>query len=778
MKKLLAIAVLSIFGAISTPAMATCVDTFAQIQALINADIVAGVPGGIRASTVNTIMNIQNSCYLNIKSYPSASITAFGITPNTVGGFATWPTSMTVGGSLNDVFTAGGADNASAAATWTTGTSKGTFTLGPSPAGNQEYYFSSSVDLISPGLNLDCGGGGFRADPVSLTFAAGVDGVIEDVGSRSDVSGCTIRSLGVFLAANSVASGNPTLIHIVGLSGSTLTVPFFAPGDGVIAKGGSGADAALLTPPGAYVQSVGSGSITLPTAFAPTSTPANGNASLFRLPAALAQSATIVSGSPAVVITSGSYKWVSGDLIWSDAFPLGATVYTASGSVGAQTLQIYDAFMSQSLNATVSHAAGSGQVWMIPSSFKRRNTGESHNVYTIGFFTGMQMSCNSPGSINCTNSTDYNFSNENSAVGRWVSGDNTGASTSYNGLYTGNYRYTVFELGDVGSSYYGEGYNSAEYGSALEDVVLNCKSDNLSHFSGFYSVQTNAVGGCADITDPYNTNPPVQSPFGKGASLILNVDPVNDPIPGTPVIQGNRFYGAPFQFGNGGGTGDCMFFAGGDSPIYSQTSPSVYVLTSWWNHTCGINFNKGIDGGYYGLLGYMYSNSTTTKPLFVFTDPTVYTKYGSGATNYWSMLPTGFLLDNQTDVGVAGTERMIDLGAAAPAYTTSLQGDFRYNNGLAAGGTLGWCNTASGAHWFICGPISNQAAVPDYTAQAWRLTPVAIGSLPTCTGGLVETMAVNNGVTVATSGYGVAVSTTGSAVRKVFCDGSSGWVYD
>lgn len=70
----------------------------------------------------------------------------------------------------------------------------------------------------------------------------------------------------------------------------------------------------------------------------------------------------------------------------------------------------------------------------------------------------------------------------------------------------------------------------------------------------------------------------------------------------------------------------------------------------------------------------------------------------------------------------------------------------------------------------------NQATVPDYTAQEWRVTPVAIGSLPACVAATVGVMAVNNGVTSGVSGYGVAVGATGAATRLVFCN-SAGWTY-
>ena len=71
-------------------ANAVCVYSFAQLGALINLDIVSGVPGGVVAPTLNSVMNAQNNCYVNTQSINPATLIALGIAPNTTGGFATW----------------------------------------------------------------------------------------------------------------------------------------------------------------------------------------------------------------------------------------------------------------------------------------------------------------------------------------------------------------------------------------------------------------------------------------------------------------------------------------------------------------------------------------------------------------------------------------------------------------------------------------------------------------------------------------------------------------
>jgi len=89
---------IAIFIALTTSSMAqspSCSESFAQISELIDQDVVSGVAGGIRASTVNALMNVQNNCYMNIEGISSDTLVAFQIPPNTPGGLATWPVGFT-----------------------------------------------------------------------------------------------------------------------------------------------------------------------------------------------------------------------------------------------------------------------------------------------------------------------------------------------------------------------------------------------------------------------------------------------------------------------------------------------------------------------------------------------------------------------------------------------------------------------------------------------------------------------------------------------------------
>jgi hypothetical protein len=442
---------------------------------------------------------------------------------------------------LRAIFTAGGTDNGPLSVAWMATNPSGLYSLNsPNTVGGVEYYFSSPLDLANFGLNIDCGGGGFRADNVHLVFAAGVDGVIEDWGSTSDVRGCSIISLGIFASAGPITSGITVIPAVTSFAVTDLTVPFFAAGDGVIMLGGTKTDVALATPPGAYLASVSGATVTLATGFAVTTTPVYESAYLFRLPAANASTVTTTTGSTTVTTTGGPYLWVPGDLIWSDAFPYGTTVSTTLGSLGAQTLTMTNAYMDATVLATKTHTAGSGKMWLIPAAFKRRASGESHNVYEIGWPTGMQMSCTSGGSENCDNSRDYGFGSERSIVGRWVGGNNTGSSLSIGAFYNTSLRFGILEGGSLGSYYFGETYEGYESGTAYTDVVLNCNDSNNSTFFGYY--QNSPNGSCGNSTDPYNTNP--SNPTEGGTVKALSIGPTSVSIAGLPSLTGNALSGA------------------------------------------------------------------------------------------------------------------------------------------------------------------------------------------------------------------------------------------
>ena len=212
-------------------------------------------------------------------------------------------------------------------------------------------------------------------------------------------------------------------------------------------------NAAPLLANGAYIDSVAGTTLNLHAGYASPKT-YDYDSFIWRLPAALKFSVTTTAGSSTFTVTGGPKKLQSGDLIWSDAFPFGSQVYTVSGAAGAQTVTVTNSSMTSLTNATVTHAAGSGQLWLIPSGIKRRVQARARGNYIKGWGAGLQMSCSSAGSINCTTSYDQENFYESNIMGRFASGNNTGASTATANEYVKSSFADIVEDGTVGSLYF------------------------------------------------------------------------------------------------------------------------------------------------------------------------------------------------------------------------------------------------------------------------------------------------------------------------------------
>ena len=252
-------------------------------------------------------------------------------------------------------------------------TAGGAVVLTGTPGQNQTdfYYFSQPFD-ISRNIRLICQSSQAPSGSygVGIVVAAGEDGVILDVSSTSPdggadfggIEGCSILGLGDSLGQMTAAS--PTILHaLLNNASSTILAPQWASGDGIIGAYNSQQNTiGEGFTPGAYLSAVApSGfkqTLTLATGFqAYISDPNSEYSSLYRLPAALAHTVTTTFGTDTFTDTTGSSAscFYNGDIIWSDAFPYGATVAMATGSCGSQIVTVYDRFLRTPAPATVTH---------------------------------------------------------------------------------------------------------------------------------------------------------------------------------------------------------------------------------------------------------------------------------------------------------------------------------------------------------------------------------------------------------------------------------------
>jgi len=413
-----------------------------------------------------------------------------------------------------------------------------------------------------------------------------------------------------------------------------------------------------------------------------------GGIAFLRLPVTQAFSVTTSSGSNSVTVVAGPRLIRPGDMIWSDAFLFGHVVYSASGTVGNQTLTMQD-------NATVTHTSGSGKMWIIPAALERLNEGQSHNLFVSGWGAGIYMPCATLFSYNCTTSQDDEGFIQHNFFGRYVTGDNTGASTSHGNLYAQNFICDICEFGSLGSFYSGDNPNSGESGQTNTPVMLNCVNQNYSVFIGSYY---GGQGGISPCLASNNVLLPTSGNY-NGALLIGSLSgqqPAN-----VALLTGNTWSQRPFVVS---GNGNCETFS--SYPPYEFlfglgpcNGTDILTWTEEWS----------VDGISSQLLnGVQYELYPGTN----------YTGYGQSSGAYFKTYPRGFTLAD--DGQSTGQERHVGAAGSPSPYSYHLQGDWQLNIVAAAGGSGCWHDTASGAHWYPGCPISNNASVPDYTAQTVR----------------------------------------------------------
>ncbi len=610
-----------------------------------------------------------------------------------------------------------------------------------------EYYFSSPLSLSRFGQFGCKGGSGPRSQTVTLVFAPGIDGVVfEETSTSADGSwsnalfeNCAIASLGLF--GSLATSGNLTITQISNQSSAhTITQPSWGAGDGVIAFNQLLGDTAPTVPAGAYIDSATSDTITLHSGFAPTGTGVNGTF-LWRLPADKVFHVNTTIGSNVFTVTSGSYKLQSGDLIWSDAFPFGTTVVSVSGPVGAQTVTVWDQFLATAVaNATVTHTGGSGLLWKIPAGIKHRTQAKAIGNYVHWFPIGIQASCTSGGGLNCTTMYHEQNSTEKGLVGRWTSGNNTGASTSHANEYINNMINDIFEGGTIGSMYTGDNSNSGSQ-SAVNPIQGNCHNNNTSTFFGMYID--------AGARFQYCTG-------GGGTSKATFISPMSQFAYDVPTYNDGVFNNVQtFQFP---GFNGCFQPVVGINEVgaFSKNCTSFDKFSWFYDST-----NDAWDLA-----------QANTGDLMRYTGP-AYTGYVPNAQSH-VMFPVGLLI--QPAGGAVGSERLLDAGTSVPGGSARLRADWRLTTTPSAGGFVGWVNTADGANFRPFGPVAVDTAGTQFAATYWQTTPTVVGSLITCNAGNegVRAYVTDQNTAVA---YRGAVTGGGSTRQAVLCSNNA-WIQD
>jgi hypothetical protein len=211
----------------------------------------------------------------------------------------------------------------------------------------------------------------------------------------------------------------------------------------------------------------------------------------------------------------------------------------------------------------ITHAAGSGRMWKLPSGFHKRVTSDSRNISPRGFFIGYEDVGNGAQGAAGRDWGNYIVGN---IIGRVNGGDDIAPNNEYAGMYGGNTIFDIASMETVSGTSYGTNTNSAEGGSAFQSI-MNCSGHS---FIGTYS---------SDFTWWV---PDQRATCMAGAGLFSV-----PPMPGyKTIINGGAGY-APFP--NGGGGVQFLAVSGG---TYGQTYMSGGgVSGSGWGVS---NYNMGV----------------------------------------------------------------------------------------------------------------------------------------------------------------------------------------
>jgi hypothetical protein len=370
-------------------------------------------------------------------------------------------------------------------------------------------------------------------------------------------------------------------------------------------------------------------------------------------------------------------------------------------------------------------------------------TGLTYTLDTIGLgnnaFGNMALATNAGASFNnafgnvaLANNTTGNFNNafgaaalqfnttgtNNNAFGAYALYNNTGSGSGYTGAWTGTFNSA---FGDTALYFNTTGYNNSAFGATTLDGNTTGHDNSAG---GFSALQFNTTGS-------YNTAWGSYALSGQ-AGLSTGSD--------------NSAFG--------------VSALGANTTGYQDNAFGFYALNI---NQSGIGNNAF---GYYALSLMVSGNGANA-----FGENALLNSTGTGGTA---------MGNNACKSVTTGTNNnCFGYGAGSTTLTTGS------NNNIS--GTSANCTTdASGTNdeLKLCTSSTGLltvtgGATPATSAASFAGTLAtngyAIGSLPTCNGGLEGTMTyVTNGQTSPT--YLGTVSTTGAVVAPVFCNGS-GWVY-
>ena len=383
--------------------------------------------------------------------------------------------------------------------------------------------------------------------------------------------------------------------------------------------------------------------------------------------------------------------------------------------------------------------SATGQAWTIPVGLVRRTEGSAEHNHITYFGFGIVGSCEAGFAPpnGCNRSSDQKNEISNTMIGRMMRGDNTGVSNSISNNFGYNSVADEAELGTIGSTYIGEEYNSAENGTARNDFLGLCGTQNFSMNYGMYYSGIDG-GYCIGMDAQGRSNLGTGVTQDQGSMLFVGPIYFGAPLPSigpTAYMNGIwKFAGtgvAPFPATAAVPAGENFIPLNNSFAIRSgdivtdQTNPSVIpdnttvTISSGggvqisnnitgtgvqlndsirFQDTAGrcISMNAGITGwsgvgvavdcnNFFGINYNGYYDTWDFGGIHI-TNPA---SAGYTTTNGVPWLQSGLLLGD-ADGGNVGVERLIDTGDGPSGNNWNIPGNFRFNNTPQPGATVGW----------------------------------------------------------------------------------------
>jgi hypothetical protein len=327
-----------------------------------------------------------------------------------------------------------------------------------------------------------------------------------------------------------------------------------------------------------------------------------------------------------------------------------------------------NAMLTQNAPAMVDHPPGSeGNLWIMPTAFKRRINTRTSNLELDHWPIGMSMICTAGAGSNCDLSRDINNGHNSDLVGRWAAGDNYASSSSYDEQYSKNHVADDLELGTLGEVLNNPNFEDPESGGGHWGPIQNCGNQNGTPMFGGYMGFGN---GCT-------VNPATPPP---GGALFY------PPVPGGPMIIGPQdLYttGAMINSGVLQNLNGAWSFKGGSNALGSVgIGPAVGVgdYLSFTPGGSGTLSLRWLGSGF----GWWRGSSTLEQYVDTIFGYTGYAGPGQGV-NY----PLGLLVAG--DGNNAGS-RLFEMANAKPTGNWHFGGDTAINTGTSVGpgSMVGW----------------------------------------------------------------------------------------